>query len=442
MSSPPAGGPESSPGPHWYPDPSIPGYIRYWNGTAWVPGSSRPEPGAGEPLPIPPPGATSALAAPQPWTAPPPVPQADETGPLFFDEEPPGPVPPAGPAAWPAAPGQDAGLPAAPGRSPAGSAAPAASDEDVGTSPAHPAGPAVAGTPDPRRPLGRQPAHGGGPAPALPPAGRSAPPDRPAPPAPAGPVGRPEPWEQTVGVGSAGPSAGEPWGQRVHDLARGPSPAAPARPAPLRTPPPPSPAGERMPAPRGSVPGAPRTDPLTAAGPRTAVPWESDGQAYPLGPGRRLLARLIDSLPPLGGAAAVALVVMEPAREHLRQKVDAIEQAGVTERIWLLDGTTGACLAAVLGAFFVLGLLLEALPTALWGTTAGKALCGARVLDLESQRKPSPGAALGRWLVCSVLSVLLIGLPGAAWRLRDRPWRQCWHDRAAGTFVARATRRA
>ncbi|WP_434094901.1 DUF2510 domain-containing protein, partial [Streptomyces hyaluromycini] len=26
----------------YYPDPSIPGYVRYWNGAAWVPGTSRP----------------------------------------------------------------------------------------------------------------------------------------------------------------------------------------------------------------------------------------------------------------------------------------------------------------------------------------------------------------------------------------------------------------
>ncbi|EST21065.1 hypothetical protein N566_27775, partial [Streptomycetaceae bacterium MP113-05] len=38
----------------YYPDPSIPGYIRYWNGTSWVPGTSRPAPGPGEPAPAPP----------------------------------------------------------------------------------------------------------------------------------------------------------------------------------------------------------------------------------------------------------------------------------------------------------------------------------------------------------------------------------------------------
>ncbi|RST11462.1 DUF2510 domain-containing protein, partial [Streptomyces sp. WAC05950] len=37
----------------YYPDPSIPGYIRYWNGAAWVPGTSRPAPVAPAPVPTP-----------------------------------------------------------------------------------------------------------------------------------------------------------------------------------------------------------------------------------------------------------------------------------------------------------------------------------------------------------------------------------------------------
>ncbi|MFE1319327.1 RDD family protein [Kitasatospora phosalacinea] len=36
--------------PGYYPDPSVPGFIRYWAGHAWVPGTSRPAPAPGEPL--------------------------------------------------------------------------------------------------------------------------------------------------------------------------------------------------------------------------------------------------------------------------------------------------------------------------------------------------------------------------------------------------------
>ncbi|MEU9037396.1 DUF2510 domain-containing protein, partial [Streptomyces sp. NPDC048352] len=44
----------------YYPDPSIPGYVRYWNGASWVPGTSRP-----------------AASAPA---------RVEETGPVFLDE--------------------------------------------------------------------------------------------------------------------------------------------------------------------------------------------------------------------------------------------------------------------------------------------------------------------------------------------------------------------
>ncbi|MEU1507802.1 RDD family protein [Kitasatospora sp. NPDC005748] len=47
-----AGGAETAvgPTPGYYPDPSVPGFVRYWGGTAWVPGTSRPAPAAGEVL--------------------------------------------------------------------------------------------------------------------------------------------------------------------------------------------------------------------------------------------------------------------------------------------------------------------------------------------------------------------------------------------------------
>ncbi len=51
MSAPPSASAHGTPGPGYYPDPSIPGYIRYWNGAAWVPGTSRPAPPEGEPMP-------------------------------------------------------------------------------------------------------------------------------------------------------------------------------------------------------------------------------------------------------------------------------------------------------------------------------------------------------------------------------------------------------
>ncbi|MFC9298744.1 DUF2510 domain-containing protein, partial [Streptomyces sp. NPDC057010] len=72
----------------YYPDPSIPGYVRYWNGAAWVPGTSRPAP------------------APAPATAP----AADETGPVFLDETSATEALPPEPAVWQADPLHQAGF--------------------------------------------------------------------------------------------------------------------------------------------------------------------------------------------------------------------------------------------------------------------------------------------------------------------------------------------
>ncbi|MCT9077228.1 DUF2510 domain-containing protein, partial [Streptomyces fulvoviolaceus] len=85
MSAPTPAPGDDRPRDGYYPDPSIPGYVRYWNGAAWVPGTSRPAPTDGEPL-APPPGASPvpAPAAP-PAQASAPV---EETGPHFFDEDP------------------------------------------------------------------------------------------------------------------------------------------------------------------------------------------------------------------------------------------------------------------------------------------------------------------------------------------------------------------
>lgn len=47
-----AGGADTTVGPvpGYYADPSIPGFVRYWGGSAWVPGTTRPTPAEGEVL--------------------------------------------------------------------------------------------------------------------------------------------------------------------------------------------------------------------------------------------------------------------------------------------------------------------------------------------------------------------------------------------------------
>lgn len=96
-------------------------------------------------------------------------------------------------------------------------------------------------------------------------------------------------------------------------------------------------------------------------------------------------------------------------------------------------------------------LLITVVSVALWlayevpallqrGQTPGKRLLGIRVIGLH-MHSLQPGAALRRWafmglpllfpLACSLLWLAIDG----AWCLKDRPARQCLHDKAARTVV-------
>ncbi|AEW94315.1 MULTISPECIES: RDD family protein [Streptomycetaceae] len=387
-----AGAGSNGPRAGYYPDPSIPGYVRYWDGTAWVPGTSRPEPKPGEVL-APPPGALDPSAV---QAAPPAAPRprtVDQSGVMFLDEDPQAPV-----AEVP----KDEPAPPAP-------AAPSA----WGTGPARP--PAAG---QGRVTWGRAEEPQAPPAPAP-----SAPVSGPAygyPQAPSGGYGYPRhaPPVETPATPAAGPEQ-VPWQRQIEQLARaGSDPSSGTKAAPL--------------------PGA---DP--AAG--TALPWrppvsnpflDTQDPARPAGTARRLAARVIDTLivGAVVGAGAFPLVLA--ALRHIHDKIEAARRTGETVQVWLIDGTTGAILAAVLGALLVAGVLYEALPTVKWGRTLGKKLVNVRVLDIESQLTPGFGQALRRVLVRQLLGFVVVGVVDVAWCLFDRPWRQCWHDKAARTFVA------
>ncbi|WP_344078487.1 RDD family protein, partial [Streptomyces crystallinus] len=271
-----------------------------------------------------------------------------------------------------------------------------------------PADPRLGGDPRPADPRGGEP-QAVQPAPvraALPA------PQQPAPapqqqPAPVPPQQQAAPPVSPVTTGSGGGSAS--WAQQVHQLARPEERSGPSEPV---------------------VPWKPPVeDPfLRAARAQTA--------ARPAGLGRRLAARLVDTAVLGAAVAALAVPLGIKAADHIQEKIDAAKLSGETVTVYLLDGTTAGYLAAVLGAFLLLGLLYEALPTAKWGRTLGKRLLRVQVRDIESHEPPAFGAALRRWLVYGVLGVLVIGVVNVVWCLFDRPWRQCWHDKAARTFVA------
>ncbi|MDQ0813173.1 putative RDD family membrane protein YckC [Streptomyces sp. B3I7] len=526
MSAPTPAPGDDRPREGYYPDPSIPGYVRYWNGATWVPGTSRPAPTDGGPL-APPPGVAPAVPAPTPASV-------EETGPHFFDEEDAvGGGPAAGPAALsaqpqPASQSQPASQPqpsaqpqlqsadgpadARHGRRPEPASAwgadrthqsgfggdrdrqvswgaPGAADPRVPHASAPPAQPGGRSTradgtatippaepepqqgtmvfrrqaggegpsaespgtmrfrpvppqageatgdgpdagsaaarqalgPDPNAPAGRVPQQGqmAAPTPALPPA--------PTPAAPAAAVPAqgqnaqstsqsPQPSQHSsTSPVTTGPGGGQPsWAQQVHQLA----------------------GGSGGPAASGGTDG----ERVTPWKPVVEDPFQAlvrdRSQARPAALGRRLLARLLDTVVVGAVTGAAAVPLGTKGLDHVNDKIDAAKQSGETVTVWLLDGTTSVYAGIVLAVLLVFGALYEALPTAKWGRTLGKKLCGLQVRDIEELEPPTFGAALRRWLVYSVLGLLVVGIVGVLWGLFDRPWRQCWHDKAAHTFVA------
>ncbi|GAA3982781.1 RDD family protein [Streptomyces marokkonensis] len=540
MSAPTPAPGDDRPREGYYPDPSIPGYVRYWNGASWVPGTSRPAPEDGEPL-APPPGARSLV---------------EETGPHFFDEDPVEEPPAAAsqhgsspePAtawgadrshqsgfaddpeqrvAWPgAAPGTDPRLPHARGTGPAGEAVagaggPAAAGDGApsdpragrgGTPGARTAG--VAG--DGHAPGGsaeRRSAQGGDPRSARVDAAAGSSAESSAAAASGGDVeagsGNTFVFRRPAAGARSAPATGGPGGDEgtmtfravpPRDAATGgpgfgAGKAAAARAAAAQAPatatPTPlsgpqqtgGPAGPRQAAaPQPAVSPQQAAAPQPAAAPQQAAasaplvpgpgggqaswaqqvhrlagasgdeqpvaPWKPpvedvfqaaarrQAEARPAGLGKRLAARLIDTvvLACVTGVAAVPLGIK--GMDHVNGKIDEAKLSGETVTVWLLDGTTATYLGIVLAVLLLFGVVYEALPTAKWGRTLGKKLLGLQVRDIEAHEPPSFGAALRRWLVYSVPGLLVVGVVGVAWCLFDRPWRQCWHDKASRTFVA------
>ncbi|MET9095912.1 RDD family protein [Streptomyces cyaneofuscatus] len=502
MSAPTPAPGDDSPREGYYPDPSIPGYVRYWNGASWVPGTSRPAPQQQQ-----------AQAAP-----------VEETGPIFFDEEEDGGADStngsvdagrhestaegeAG-SVWQADSARQAGFggerdrriswggPAPePATAPADPRTPLAEDptrgalpgmRDGGGAAAEEAGarPPTEGTvtiravgpqagaaqpnavrgsaprPDPVQPnTGTPQGPQGLPDASAPAAAQPLPVPAPAPApqearqgpvqVPAAPAAPSVPTPLTAGPGGGSAS----WAQQVHQLAQPEQQQQQQQqqqqPAPrsLHQQPHPLPHQQQQPpfAQSGSGPGA-----GTAAGPdQPVVPWKppaaddpfqqlvrAQAAARPAGLGKRFAARLVDNLVLGTVVGAVAIPLGTQAMDHIDRKITAAKQTGETVTVWLLDSTTGTLLGALIAAFLVLGFLLEALPTAKWGRTLGKKVFGLDVRDIESHDTPSLGAALRRWLVYGVLGLLVIGVANVLWCLIDRPWRQCWHDKAARTFVA------
>ncbi|MET9691320.1 RDD family protein [Streptomyces sp. NPDC006514] len=482
----------------YYPDPSIPGYIRYWNGAAWVPGTSRPAP---QPAPV---AQAAPVAAPAP-VATPAAPavrgghplRADETGPVFLDEtsvtealpEPaPAPVHALAPepVVWQADPVHQAGFggprdhrvswgsapdpePAAesvsqsaPQPEPEPEPEPEPSPRSAGislarTAPARPAEQAAAGILSVRSPAAPAPA----------------------------PTPAPE-WPEAPGAGGPGGSGlTSSWPEAVADA---PAPAPTPAPTPAPAPPRPRPATPAPPADRPEA-WAPRpagVRPKITARPEAPAPAEARAEArahvqvqvqvqvQPQPQSREPHEPEADRP---GGSGSRPAAARTPREVFERMAERAVRPAGLPRRAVAraLDSLVYAAVAVAVAR----PLLPEATAhveakvnaarvsgrtTTVWlldGTVAGLLglLLGA-VLLFGILYEVLPTARWGRTPGKKLLGVrvlatatlrpptfgaalrrwlvyAVLGLPGSLWCLVDRPRRQAWHDKAARTYVAR-----
>ncbi|MFI9361752.1 RDD family protein [Kitasatospora sp. NPDC053057] len=443
------GDPAVAPEPGYYPDPSIPGFVRYWGGSAWVPGTTRPAPAEGEllqpprfatrrptpdmaatravpppvmPVPVPPERSDLPMVVSAPSLAPSlsrDVPGPGDTGPVYLDqttggasfvvgprvaEAIGGPVfravePTAeeaaggfGASGWQADPQEQRGLMETGGapRWVSWGVLPGAPEEEEGRAEAE------------RAPVAVEVAAAVAPAMAV--AVREAP--------------------APVEVAMALP---------VIEVAVEPEePPAPARAAV-------TPAEVPAPASGSAAPPAAALPVVRPA--REAAVRRRSAAPVPAGLGRRLAARAVDTAVLLVVAVAAGIPLGSSVSDHLQQKVDQAKMASSLTRrqvqVWLVDDVVLGKLAALLGILLFVSLVYEVLPIARTGQTFGKRLARIRVVDATApggRTRLSLGRSLLRWLVRQLGVALLLGL---VWPLFDRPARRGWQDRAARTRVVR-----
>ncbi|MFE3500330.1 RDD family protein [Kitasatospora sp. NPDC059160] len=478
------GDPAVAPEPGYYADPSIPGFVRYWGGSAWVPGTSRPAPVEGEvlqppryatrrpapaPAPAPAPDVAAARVVPPPVV---PVPPARSESPVPLVVPVPLSVPVSAPVSVPgSAPGPVPMVPVLDGREApgAGDTGPVYLDQTTGGA-SFVVGPRVAeviGGPVFRivEPALEEAPGVGGAAEAGAGADAGASGWQADPRAQRGLMetgGAPRWVSWGVLPGAPEEEEGRAEGERAAVAVEVAAAVAPAMTGAVREVAAPTAGAAVEPAAQvaaevgagpgaGAGPGSAPVPAVVAALPVVRPARESAVRRRPASPaplvpaglGRRLAARAVDTAVLLVVAVAAGIPLGSSVSDHLQQKVDQARMASSLARrhvqVWLVDDVVLAKVAALLGILVFVSLVYEVLPIARTGQTFGKRLARIRVVDAGAPggrtTRLSLGRSLLRWVVRQLGTVLLLGL---VWPVFDRSARRGWQDRAARTRVVRS----
>ena len=158
-------------------------------------------------------------------------------------------------------------------------------------------------------------------------------------------------------------------------------------------------------------------------------------------PGSRFLARIIDLGIAAVFSAPITVSLLLVAHRHDHQYVLKLDQQATTTYTALgMDGLGIALWAGALLALILVSILYEGIRLGRGGQTFGKRLAGVRVVRLQDGRPLGRGdAGTRRALLFWVLAILplidILTLGGVLW---GRPYRQGMHEKATSTATVKA----
>ncbi|WP_406265118.1 RDD family protein [Actinacidiphila glaucinigra] len=162
--------------------------------------------------------------------------------------------------------------------------------------------------------------------------------------------------------------------------------------------------------------------------------------AYPQqgsGYGQMPVDPALAGMPPLAGSG----------QRFVARLIDAVIFIPVVIVVFVIVGFSGSYVKSILASLLISAALFvyEALMLRASGQTVGKKVMKIRVARLADGGVPTDvawtraGVYAGLGVVSNVVPCLgaIPSLLNALWHLWDKPYRQCWHDKAAKTVVVK-----